>query len=323
MVYTASHRATYQKEWQYSFPEHTSSRWFIALREPPELSWSRDVECTAELLTSEGWKLFERRQDGSPENRAMLIIDHSHNDAKLKNGFTIRTSFTATIYHQELRKGKGIKPIVIGDAKTATFLRETETFDFSDPLVKKWMDQNSMWKTDRETERDFVIRVYRHLRRTIPYNTADGGRWICSQILKTGFGECCRHAVVGTSILRANGIPARTVCGVWAIDANSKGGHCWGEFYLKNVGWIPYDTTLDSQNKTADQYFGSKKGEILAGMVDFDWEIDAGTLGKHTVFAIDYTPAFWSEGKGDLTGPSPVMREAIQPATTKGRRTKR
>ena len=114
-----------------------------------------------------------------------------------------------------------------------------------------------------------------------------------------GYGECCRHAIVGTSILRANKIPARTVCGLWAIDEKSKGGHCWGEFYLEGAGWIPYDTTLDGNHLNSDDYFGSKKGEVLAGMVDFDWVIDARSFGQKSAFGIDAFPAFWSKGEGN------------------------
>jgi hypothetical protein len=56
MVYTPSHRATYEKEWKYTFPDHRSMHWIIALRTPPQLAWSKDVVGKAELLTSAGWR---------------------------------------------------------------------------------------------------------------------------------------------------------------------------------------------------------------------------------------------------------------------------
>src|SRR6185369_5964578 len=36
----------------------------------------------------------------------------------------------------------------------------------------------------------------------------------------------------------------------------------------------------------SDAYFARKKGEHIAGMVDFDWIIQAGPFGNQTVFAI-------------------------------------
>ena len=143
------------------------------------------------------------------------------------------------------------------------------------------------------TENSGTRRPYRMTRRT-----AGGGS--AARSSRSGTEKCCRHAIVGTSILRANKIPARTVCGLWAIDNQSKGGHCWGEFFLAGVGWVPYDTTIDSNNSRTETYFGTKKGEVLAGMVDFDWVVDAGPFGKQTVFGIDAFPAFWSEGQGDM-----------------------
>jgi hypothetical protein len=188
----------------------------------------------------------------------------------------------------------------------------TETFDFQKPSVKKWMDKHKMWIGENEDRLDFVHRVYKELRLVLPYDMKDGGPWICSQILKVGYGECCRHAIVGTSILRANNIPARTVCTLWAIDAKSKGAHCWGEFFLPGVGWVPYDTTYDSEHPKSDAYFAQKPAENLAGMIDFDWVIHAGPFGKQTVQSIDAFPAFWSQGKGSMDNPKVETTTSVQ-----------
>jgi transglutaminase-like putative cysteine protease len=315
LVYTASHRASYEKEWKYTFPDHRSTRWVIALRYPPQLAWSKDAAGKAELLTSAGWKPFKEVTEGSKEKRRMLVIDYEHDDPKLRNGFTIRTTLTATIYHQQLVRGRPARPAPpLAAEEKESYLAETDTFDFSKGNVKEWMDAHKMWLGKAEKPIDFVHRVYKELRlqKSLPYDTKDGGPWVCSQILKVGYGECCRHAIVGTSILRTHQIPARTVCGLWAIDEKSKGGHCWGEFFLEGVGWVPYDTTVDGTNLNTEAYFGSKKGEVLAGMIDFDWGIDAGSFGKQTVFAIDAFPAYWSKGEGSLDKPKLDTTESVR-----------
>jgi len=46
-----------------------------------------------------------------------------------------------------------------------------------------------------------------------------------------------------------------------------------------------------------------KHGFTIAGMIDFDWVIEAGLFGKHTVQGIDAWPGFWSRGKGDMDNP--------------------
>jgi hypothetical protein len=304
LVYTRSHRASFVQEWKYSFPSHQSARWIIAVRYPPELAWSRDVTAKAELLTSSGWKPLSLVTEGSAERRRMFVIDYPHKDPMLWNGFTLRTSFAATIYSQRLKKGNPAAPVApLSAAQKSIYLAATPTFDFHTPSVRAWMDEHGMWKGKTEKPLAFVHRVYKTLRLGLPYNMAEGGPWICSQILKVGFGECCRHGVVGTSILRANGIPARTVCSLWAVDEKSQGAHCWGEFFLDGVGWVPYDTTLDHEHPESEAYFAVKDGHFLAGMVDFDWVINAGPFGKQSVFAIDAFPAHWSVGIGDLGHP--------------------
>jgi transglutaminase-like putative cysteine protease len=301
MAYVPSHRAAYEQEWRYTFPNHKSRHWFIALRYTPELPWSRNVVAKAELRTKDGWKPFREVTEGSKERRRMLVINYRRDDPTLRHGFTIRTTLTATVYDQALVEGRPTRRIApLTTAQRETFLAATDTFDFDKPGVKEWMDRHKMWRGRNEPTLTFVHRVYKELRLQLPYSTRDGGRWVCSQILKVGFGECCRHAIVGTCILRANKIAARTVCGPWAIDANSKGGHCWGEFFLDGVGWVPYDTTIDGGNLQSEAHFGQKKGEVLGGMVDFDWVIDAGSFGRQTVFAIDAFPAFWSAGEGAM-----------------------
>jgi Transglutaminase-like superfamily len=311
MAYTPSHRATFEQQWKYTFPKHKSRRWFIALRYPPELAWSRDAVGKAELRTSSGWKPFREVFDGSKERRRMLIIDYAHDDPMLRKGFVLRTTLTATISDQQLERGSSARavPPLLPPAREK-WLEHTSTYNFRAPQVKKWMDSHQMWKKKDESTLNFVHRVYKQLRVHMPYSTRDGGPWVCSQILKVGFGECCRHSIVTTSILRANKIPARTVCGLWAIDNKSTGGHCWGEFFLEGAGWVPYDTTL-GDDKQSEAYFGTKKGEVLAGMVDFDWVIEAGPFGRQTVQAIDASPAFWSQGEGPMDDPKTETHTSV------------
>jgi len=313
LVYTPSHRATFEQQWKYTFPKHQSRHWFIALRYPPHLAWSKDVEANAELLTSAGWRPFKEITELSKEKRRMLVIDYPHDDPRLRHGFTVRTTITATICDQRLEKGPPTAKVApLTAEEKASWLAATPTFDFNKPNVRQWMDEHKMHKGKDEKPMDFAHRVYKELRLHLPYDTKDGGPWICSQILKVGFGECCRHGIVATSILRANKIPARTVCTLWAIDDKSQGAHCWAEFFVDNVGWVTCDTTIDNEHPKSEAYFGNKQGELLAGMIDFDWVFEAGPFGKQTVFAIDAFPAHWSRGKGDMDNPKIETKTTVR-----------
>jgi transglutaminase-like putative cysteine protease len=302
MEYKKVERASFTEEWNYAFPNYVSKRWFIALRYQPTTAWNRDVQCEAALLTSEGWKPFTLVHEGSRERRLMLVIDYPHNDPLLKSGFKVKTTLTATLYDQRLVSGDPVTPAAtLNSDERQSYLVPTTTFDFGRDSVKDWITQHNLWKMKDEAPQDFVRRVYRELRKTLPFSGADGGPWICSQILKAGFGECARHAIVGTSILRANGIPARSISTLWAVDDTSQGAHCWGEFFWEGVGWVPYDTSLDQWNQS-DAYFGYRKGLFIGESVDMDWVIYAGSMGWKTAFAIDAWPCYWAEGQGSFEG---------------------
>ena len=71
--------------------------------------------------------------------------------------------------------------------------------------------------------------------------------------LKTGIGVCEDYSNLMTALLRAAGIPSRTVVG-WMGDVDNEltvidetgvksPGHIWVEYYLPNYGWIPSDPT--------------------------------------------------------------------------------
>jgi len=74
------------------------------------------------------------------------------------------------------------------------------------------------------------------------------------QAYHDGFGECGDYAALFCALLRAVGVPARTVAGWIAETGHSH--HVWAEFYLPSYGWIPTDPSWDDGNLTWE-YFGS------------------------------------------------------------------
>ena len=73
------------------------------------------------------------------------------------------------------------------------------------------------------------------------------------QAFRDGYGECGDYATLFCALLRAVGVPARTVAGWNAETGHSH--HVWAEFYLPSYGWIPADPTWDDGNATWE-FFG-------------------------------------------------------------------
>ena len=114
--------------------------------------------------------------------------------------------------------------------------------------------------------------------------------------------------------MRANGIPARTLCGRWAQSA--KDGemlaglpyaqwHVKAEFFLPRVGWIPADLSGAVQCAAAPDrglaYFGSDHGDFITMHTDFDLIVDALQLGRQRIVA-DQGFAYWVTGSGSMAG---------------------
>src|SRR3989339_88011 len=54
-------------------------------------------------------------------------------------------------------------------------------------------------------------------------------------------GDCGEYTLLYNAILRAFGIPARTVTGGWSLGSNQ--WHVWSEILIPGYGWIPVDTS--------------------------------------------------------------------------------
>jgi hypothetical protein len=84
--------------------------------------------------------------------------------------------------------------------------------------------------------------VYDWLAENIQYGRPSLDLKVC---LKERKGDCAAIAFFFVDFCRAAGIPARFVAGCWAGGTASAerpdGWHCWAEFYLPDVGWIPID----------------------------------------------------------------------------------
>ena len=107
-------------------------------------------------------------------------------------------------------------------------------------------------------------RIYNYVVSTMHYDH-DGtgwGRgdavWAC----ENKHGNCTDFHSLFIAMARAAGIPARFEIGFSlpiGVSQNAIGGyHCWAEFYVQGIGWIPVDASEASKNKDmADYFFGA------------------------------------------------------------------
>ena len=75
------------------------------------------------------------------------------------------------------------------------------------------------------------------------------GMATASEVARTAQGDCTEHAVLLAALLRAAGIPSRTVAGLLYVDefidqTNVFGYHMWTQAWLDGR-WVDLDATLD------------------------------------------------------------------------------
>ena len=108
---------------------------------------------------------------------------------------------------------------------------------------------------------DKARKIYDYVVATMKYNK-DGtgwGRgdaiWACD----SKRGNCTDFHSVFIGMARAAGIPARFEIG-FSIPTGSResaipGYHCWAQFYIAGIGWIPVDASEASKNPDKRDYF--------------------------------------------------------------------
>lgn len=112
-------------------------------------------------------------------------------------------------------------------------------------------------KTDLEKARA----IYNHVVSTVKYDkTGQGwGRGDIYYACDVRRGNCTDFHAIFIGYSRAVGIPARFAVGFpLPVDRGQgvvSGYHCWAEFYLRGVGWVPVDASEAAKNPSKREYF--------------------------------------------------------------------
>lgn len=103
--------------------------------------------------------------------------------------------------------------------------------------------------------------IYEYVVTTMHYDKTGEGWghgdavWACS----SKRGNCTDFHSLLIGMLRASGIPARFEIGFPLPDSKTAGEvpgyHCWAEFYVQGIGWIPVDASEASKNPERRDYF--------------------------------------------------------------------
>jgi transglutaminase-like putative cysteine protease len=195
----------------------------------------------------------------------------------------------------------------------AQALVPTETLDFDTPSFQAKLTDRALRPKPTENDLAFVRRVFTTLKGDLRYEYHPDLDRRSSQVWPAGKSDCSGINGLLVSVLRANGIPARTLCGRWArsaVPGETLGGvpygqwHVKAEVYLRGVGWVPADLSGAVQRDAPGDglaFFGHDDGNFLVMHTDFDLRIDTMGFGRRSV-RTDQGFVYWVRGSGAMDG---------------------
>ncbi len=174
---------------------------------------------------------------------------------------------------------------VIDDLPTDDDLESSEMIDFESDAVRDLL-QVGMAGINKKDEPDYetASRLRAFVHKYIQEKDLSFGLARASQIAQTAQGDCTEHAVLLTALLRAEGIPARTVTGLLYVDEflgqqGVFGYHMWSQAWLTDTEqgpeggrWVDLDAVLGDRDFDAVHITLSVSsmadGKLLNDMVD-------------------------------------------------------
>lgn len=287
-------------------PDLTADQWSIFTPRPPVLSGQR-------ILQFESNPKGEITIDQSPLKQSILRVRHAVRTTDQLKSTALSVSIDADLYSRRLIQRRENRPpdavSRLPDPDRALFLRQSAHFNYQSAEVVRWMLHHGLSRKPDEGEIDFARRVFQFIVRNFQYEYLGEQNRSASNVCTTGKSDCGGLAVLFCTVLRSQGIPARTLAGRWAVSAkpDEKIGrisyyqeHVKAEFFAQNVGWVPVDLSsgvLHDRSTEKLEYFGNDRGDFLTLHLDTDLRLDTGAFGVRPIPLLQ-RPCYWVTGRG-------------------------
>ena len=129
------------------------------------------------------------------------------------------------------------------------------------------------------------------------------------ECLLKGKADCGSYTALFVALCRARGLPARPVAGCWAKGENQ--WHCWAEFLLPDVGWIPVDPSVgDRGPHEREFYFGNLDNNRVALAKTFNLTVDT-TRGSTDLGFAQVGTWWWYPAPGSTGSRMAVSHELV------------
>jgi transglutaminase-like putative cysteine protease len=211
---------------------------------------------------------------------------------QVASGFDAGIRFAVTRKeYVALRDGVAIQRVSHAAAPNAAMLQRYLQPDKLVPLNSVIADLAKQQTVGANTPLEKAHKIYDYVASTMRYDKSGEGWgrgdavWACD----SKRGNCTDFHSVFIGMMRSSGIPARFEIGFPLPEGKSEGEipgyHCWAEFYVEGIGWIPVDASEASKNPAKKDYFF---GALDANRVLFTYGRDIRLSAEQKGDALNY-----------------------------------
>lgn len=175
-------------------------------------------------------------------------------------GFDVTLNFTATRHEHKVALNDPAKNASATSAKYPLLQRYLEP-DKLVPLNGTIAELAKEHTAGDTTQLEKARHIYEFVVATMRYDKSGQGWgrgdavWACT----SKRGNCTDFHSLFIGMMRASGIPARFEIGFPLPEGKTEGDisgyHCWAEFYLAGIGWVPIDASEAWKNPAKHDYF--------------------------------------------------------------------
>lgn len=292
-------------------PQLAAKEWALYAAAPPDLPGQKIVHTT----TSPESTIIE---DLSPLARKLFLARAAASDESLKKQITLKVEIEAELFSRRLiasfGEGQNIAPPApLNDGERVLALAPTAQFDYASDSVQNWLAENKLARGGEEGEVDYARRVFLAIVKGFRYNLQEGQDRTAGFVCSAKQSDCGGMAALFVAALRSQGVPARTLCGRWAISA--KDGeryhgvayaqqHVKAEFFAQGVGWAPVDLSsavLHDRSHQKLEFFGADDGDFITLHIDGDVVFNPLRFGEQTMPYLQNV-SYWARGEGSFEG---------------------
>jgi len=186
-----------------------------------------------------------------------LFVEFTPTPQQAAAGFDVTLHFTATRREHLVPLTLSAYPATKPDPMLQRYLQPDRLVPLNGTIAELAKEHTAGAATPIEKARQ----IYNYVVATMRYDKSGEGWgrgdaiWACT----AKRGNCTDFHSLFIGMMRASGIPARFEIGFPLPEGKSEGDipgyHCWAEFFVNGIGWIPVDASEAWKNPAKRDYF--------------------------------------------------------------------